>query len=359
MPSERTVAPLKVAVDDAGPAWSDAGVICPWTIYEVYGDKQELARHYPAMCRFVEFCRNRSKADLLPPEHYHCYGDWLSINADTPKDVICTAYFAHSVQLTARAAEALGKTKDAEKWNALFQQIRIAFNRAYVDGDGQIQGDTQCGYALALAFDLLDEATSKSAADHLVANIHRTGHLSTGFVGARDLLPVLSKVGRDDIALMLLHNDTFPSWGFSIKQGATSIWERWDGWTPGHGFQNPGMNSFAHYSFGAVYQWMAEHLGGIQSDGPAYKKIIIEPTLDPKLGHARVGYHSIRGEIVASWTHSGLHVEIPANTTARVVLPGRLAEQMRVNGVKRDPSKTAGDKAVYPIGSGVYDFSWR
>jgi alpha-L-rhamnosidase len=362
------VSPSKLAGDDGGPAWADAGVICPWTVYEVYGDRRELASHYDSMCRFIEFCRNRSTPDMLPPAKYHCYGDWLNINAPTPADVICTAYFAYSTHLTARAAEALGKTDDAAKWNALFDQIKAAFNKAYVSPDGVILGDTQCGYVMALDFDLLDPDKAALAANNLAKNIEARGwHLSTGFVGTKDLMLALAKIGRNDIALRLIHNDTYPSWGFSIKQGATSIWERWDGWTPEKGFQDPKMNSFAHYSFGAVYQWMVENLGGIRTDGPAYKNIVIAPVLDEKLGRARVTYHCVHGEIESSWkrTAKGLEMDItiPANTTARVAIPASSVESVTEGGKPLNKAegvastKLDGDRVWVEIGSGEYHFA--
>jgi alpha-L-rhamnosidase len=363
------VAPVKVSGDDGGPAWADAGVICPWTIYDVYGDRRILERHYDAMTKFIAFCQNRSKPDLLPPDKYHCFGDWLNINAETPKDVICTAYFAYSTRLTARAAEVLGKTDDAAKYNDLFDRIKAAFNQAYVTADGRIKGDTQTGYVLALAFDLVDGERAKQAAQHLVDNIaKRDWHLSTGFIGTKDLMLVLAKIGRNDVAYRLIYNDTFPSWGFSIKHGATSIWERWDGWTPEKGFQDPGMNSFAHYSFGAVYQWMAENIGGIRSDGPSYKHIIIAPQLDGKLTHATVGYDSIRGCIETAWKRDGnrfsLDVTIPANTTATVYLPLNPASNHSITEGDLPLESAAGvkllraenDRAMLEVESGSYHF---
>lgn len=363
------VAPVKVAGDDGGPAWADAGVICPWTIYDVYGDRRILERHYDAMTKFIAFCQNRSKANLLPPDKYHCFGDWLNINADTPKDVIYTAYFAYSTKLTAQAAAVLGKTDNAAKYNDLFTRIKAAFNQAYVTDDGRISGDTQTAYVLALAFDLVDGERAKLAAQHLVDNIaKRDWHLSTGFIGTKDLMLVLAKIGRNDVAYRLIYNDTFPSWGFSIEHGATSIWERWDGWTPERGFQDPGMNSFAHYSFGAVYQWMVENIGGIRSDGPAYQHIIIGPQLDGKLIDATTSYDSIRGRIETGWKRDGgnfsLNVIIPPNTAATVYLPlnpaaaNRISESGRplesVKGVKL--LRTENDRAVLEVESGSYHF---
>jgi alpha-L-rhamnosidase len=320
------VAPVLKGLDNGGPAWSDAGVICPMTIYDAYGDKALLARHYPQMKKFIEFCENRSTKEMLPPEKFHCFGDWLSIKADTPTDVIFQAYFAGSTQLVARAAKVLGKKEDVKRFEALHTRIKNSFVRAYVTSDGRVKGDTQCGYVLALGFDLLDEKTAKLAAGHLVQNIKdRNWHLSTGFVGTRDLMHVLSKIGRNDIAYRLLHNKTFPSWGFTIENGATSIWERWDGWTPENGFQDAGMNSFAHYAYGAVTGWMFKTIGGISELEPGYGKILIAPAIDPALKYAKTTYHSVRGPIHTSWKVSGssveLEVQVPPNTTAEVRIP--------------------------------------
>jgi len=363
-----TVAPLKISGGDGGPAWADAGVICPWTIYEVYEDKRLLARRYDSMKRFIEFCRGRSTPDLLPPEDFHAFGDWLNIQADTPKEVIYTAYFAYSTKLTARAAEVLGRMSEAAEYNTLFEGIRSAFNRAYVQEDGRILGDTQTSYVLALAYDLVEGDRREQAAQHLISRIReRDWHLSTGFVGTKDLMLVLTKIGATDVAYRLLHNDTFPSWGFTIRHGATSIWERWDGWTPEAGFQDPGMNSFAHYSFGAVYQWMVENIGGIRSNGPGYRNITIAPQPDGRITWARVGYNSIRGPIQSQWKTEGLtlslDVTIPANTTARVVIPtadpGDVTESGRA---VRDAEGVEGvsvehGRVIVTVGSGVYHFA--
>ncbi len=362
------VAPVKVTDADGGPAWADAGVICPWTIYEVYGDKRVLERHYPSMQKFIEFCGKRSTPELLPPAKYHCYGDWVSIKTETPKEVIYTAYFAYSTRLLARAAEALGKTEDAVKYNALFEKIKAAFNTAYVAADGRIRGDTQCSYVLALAFELVDGEAAKRAAEHLVADIAKHDwRLTTGFVGTKDLMLVLAKIGRNDVAYRLVHNETFPSWGFSIKNGATSIWERWDGWTPEVGFEKSGMNSFAHYSFGAVYGWMAENIGGIRNAGLAYDRILIAPEPGGKLTSARVAYDSIRGTIRSEWKKSAagftLNVLIPANTTGIVSLPAASADDITEGGSPLVDArglkflKMEGGRAQIAVSSGNFSFA--
>jgi len=361
-----SVAPLKVAGSDGGPAWADAGVICPWTIYEVYGDRQILERHYDAVKRFIAFCERRSPG-LLPPKEFHCYGDWLSVGADTPKDVLAEAYFAYSTRLLARIAEALGRRKDAATYYRLYEDIKAAFNRAYVADDGRIKGDTQTVYVLALAFDLVDGDKRNRAIQYLIDDIKSRGwHLSTGFVGTKDLMLVLTKIGRTDVAYRLLHNDTFPSWGFSIKHGATSIWERWDGWTPDKGFQDPGMNSFSHYAFGAVGQWMFENIGGINTDGPGFKRILIRPRPGGKIRWARVTYRSIRGLIVSDWkirdNRFELKISIPANTTATVFIPAKDPADIREGGMPADKAdgveflRLEEGNAVFAVESGDYNF---
>jgi len=248
------------------PAWGDAGVICPWTIYDVYGDKRILEKHLPAMIKWVEYLHEHSKDLIRERDRGNDYGDWLSIEANTPKDLIGTAYFAYSTHLVAKACRAVGRTEDADKYDKLFEDIKTAFNQRYVAADGRITGDTQCAYAMALKFELLPEELRPKAAQYLEDDIRaKDGHLSTGFVGVSYLFPVLTQAGKADTAYSLLLQDTFPSWLFSVKHGATTIWERWDGWTPEKGFQDPGMNSFNHYSLGSCGEYLFSGIGGISA----------------------------------------------------------------------------------------------
>jgi alpha-L-rhamnosidase len=348
-------------------AWGDAGVVVPWTIYQVYGDKRIIRDRYDSMTRWIDYMEQNSNGLLRPAAGY---GDWLSIGANTPTDVIATAYFAYSTELLAEMARAIGKTADAEKYTALFNRIKDAFNRAYVSEDGHIKGDTQTCYVLALQMNLLPKEKQAQAIQYLVDRIRdKNWHLSTGFVGTSYLNSVLSRFGRTDVAYRLLNNDTFPSWGFSIKQGATTIWERWDGWTPDRGFQDPGMNSFNHYSFGAVGKWLFGTVAGIQSDQPSFKQIVIRPEPGGGLSYARATYDSIRGPVASDWKITGndltLKVTIPANTEATVYVPstgngavtegGKLVN--RAEGVKflrNEPGY-----AVYKVGSGNYAFRSR
>ncbi len=356
------VAPLKVADADGGPAWAEAGVIVPWTIYEMYGDRDILEKCFPAMVQYVEFCRARSTEDLLPPATFHCFGDWLNIKAETPHDVIFLSYFARATHMVARAAAVLGKRIEADRYNLLFEKIKSAFRSTFVDSDGHIKGNTQTAYILALASGLVDGEDAQRAAAHLVADIESRGwHLSTGFVGTKDLMLVLSAIGRNDVAYRLIMNETFPSWGFTIRNGATSIWERWDGWTPEKGFQDPLMNSFAHYAFGAVHQWMVENIGGIRSDGPGFRKLVIAPQPGATLTWARVGYRSVAGSITTAWeinaNHMTLRVTIPANTTATIHLPG-VDGDVTESGSPATARKGLRvlEKGILEAGSGMYEF---
>src|SRR3954454_9404132 len=228
----------------------------------------------------------------------------------------------------AEMATALGHSGRAEHYERLRAGIVAAFNRAYVGEDAAIEGDTQTVYLLALHMDLLPEPLRARAAERLVENIERHGgHLTTGFVGVGLLCPVLTKAGYADVAHRLLLKDTFPSWGYSIRHGATTIWERWDGWTEEHGFQTPMMNSFNHYSLGSVGQWLYEDVAGIRTadDAPGYAHVVIAPQ-PGELASASATYRSVRGPVATSWRRDGdafeLSVDVPANVTATVVLPG-------------------------------------
>ena len=349
------------------PAWADAGVICPWTLYQVYGDVRQLEQHYPAMVRWIEWCRAHSLDLIRVKDRGGDYGDWLSIGANTPKDLIGTAYFAYSTRLVAQAAKALGKPGDAAKYEQLFADIKASFNRKYVGADGRIQGNTQCVYAMALKFGLLTDELREKAAQYLEEDIAaKQDHLSTGFVGVSYLLPVLTQAGREATAYKLFLQDTFPSWLFSVKQGATTIWERWDGWTPEKGFQNPGMNSFNHYSLGSCGEWMFSSLAGIETDGPGFRNLILRPTVGPGINWVKASYDSINGRIESQWSVEGgkltLAVTVPINTAATVYVPAKDAAAVTESG--QPAGRAVGVKflrmekgcAVYALGSGAYQF---
>jgi alpha-L-rhamnosidase len=352
------------------PAWADAGVICPWTIYQIYGDRRILQRHLPAMTRWVEWCRTHSTGLIRDKDRGNDYGDWLSIGSDTPKDLIGTAYFAYSTNLVARSYKAIGNDSQAAKYEKLFREIKAAFNKRYVKPDGRIHGNTQCCYAMALKFNLLTEELRAKAAQYLQDDIQAKGwHLSTGFVGVSYLLPVLTQAGKLDTAYRLLMQDTFPSWLFSVKHGATTIWERWDGWTPERGFQDPGMNSFNHYSLGSCGQWLFDSVGGIGLDPrhPGFEHVIIHPRVGGGLTSANASFDSIRGRISSAWTLKDgqftLDVRIPANTTASVYVPAADAANVKESGKTATEAegvkllRVANGEAVFAVQSGAYRFT--
>lgn len=349
------------------PAWADAGVICPWTVYEAYGDKRILEQHLPAMMKWVAYMQAHSDGLIRDKDRGEDFGDWLSINADTPKDLIGTAFFAYSTHLLAKSCRALGRAEDADKYDRLFTAIKTAFNQRYVAADGRIEGNTQCAYAMALKFELLPDDLRPKAAQYLADDIQaKGGHLSTGFVGVSYLLPVLTQAGKVDAAYSLLRQDTFPSWLFSVKQGATTIWERWDGWTPEKGFQDPGMNSFNHYSLGSCGEYLFSGIGGIRPASAGYKTILIDPAIGDGLTWAKTSFDSIHGQIATAWKRTGtrlvLKVVIPANTTATVCVPARDVASITENGqpVAQAEGVTflrqENDRFLFAAGSGTYNF---
>ncbi|MCL2646966.1 MAG: glycoside hydrolase family 78 protein [Phycisphaerales bacterium] len=327
---------------DGGPAWADAGVICPWTMLQCYGDLRLISQHYDSMCRFmdrmVETCDKFGMIRAHPEWNgWLGFGDWLSqdgkdgLFGSTPKDLIGTAFLAYDAKLMASMANMLQKKRDVARFTKLATQASDAFLRRYVTADGLIVGNTQTAYVLALHFDLLPEKLRPAAIDALVRNIHANkNRLNTGFVGSPYLNHVLTQAGRLDVAYELLMQKDWPSWLYPVTHGATTIWERWDGWTHDKGFQNPGMNSFNHYAYGAVGAWLYQIVAGINVDPtkPGYEHIILRPHPLPNgpLTWAKASLETIRGRIESSWKlekngRFRYEVLIPPNTTATVALP--------------------------------------
>ncbi len=316
------VSPRVARPQPAMPVWGDAGVIIPWVMFNAYGDKSFLADNYPFMARWVDFSERRSRNLILNGG----VGDHLA-PVRTPTEVVDTAYFAHSAHLVAKAAAWLGKTGDAAKYDKLFHDIADAFNQAFVSTNGMIRGDTQTAYILALQFDLLPENLRAAAAQRLADNVARHGHLTGGFVGNGLICPVLTEIGRSDLAWDLVLTNTYPSWLFSVKNGATTIWERWDGWTPERGFQDSSMNSFNHYSLGSVGAWLYSGAAGIKVDesSPGYKHFFLAPQFTTRLTHVKATLDSPYGVIASSWRFEKdqilYNVTIPPNSSATLVFP--------------------------------------
>ncbi len=353
------------------PAWGDAGVIVPWTIYRTYDDTRIVEIHYDAMARWMEYLYEANPDLIRKNRMGNNYGDWLSPKGDlTPKDLLATAYWAYDAKLMAEMAGATGRNEDAREYRDLHENIKAAFEEAYVSPDGRIKGDTQTGYLLALHMKLLPEDLRSSAAEHLVRTIEREDwHLTTGFAGVGYLCPVLTEAGYTEVAYRLLENETYPSWGYTVKNEATTIWERWDGWTEENGFQSPNMNSFNHYSLGSVGEWLYRYVAGIDldPDGVGYERILIRPRPGGSLTHASAEYDSVRGRISSSWRIEDgrfvLQVLIPPNTKATVHVPstddvsegGRPVRE--ADGVEF--VRAGEEETVLSVGSGRYEFEGR
>jgi alpha-L-rhamnosidase len=313
------VAPKVKHLAKGAPAWADAGVIVPWTIYRRYGDVRHVERNFDNARRWIDYLSTANPTHLWLEKRHMDFGDWLSIEADTPKDLLASAFFAHSTHLVSRMAGVLGRADDEVTYGSLFGLIRDAFNDAFVDGDGGLKDGTQTAYALALQFGLLPDEKRAAAARRLVDDIARhDGHLTTGFVGIAHLLPALTATGHLDVAYQLLLNDTFPSWGFTIKHGATTMWERWDGWTPERGFQTTDMNSFNHYAFGSVGEWLYRTVAGIDVDFSVDASHPVRIAPRPGGGLARVAgrYRSVLGPVACSWAVEAGRISITAEVPA-------------------------------------------
>jgi alpha-L-rhamnosidase len=362
------------------PAWGDAGVVVPWVAYQTYGDKRILAEQFDACVRWIEYIKSKNPDLLWKNSRGNDYGDWLNADtlklagwptkgAEVPKDVFATMFFFRSTQIVSEMGRALGMFNEQKKYHQLSEAIRDAFVRAYVSPDGRVEGDTQAGYALALHFGLIPEALRGSATERMVERFKPyDGQISTGFHSTLPLMAELSARGHNDDAYRLLLNRRMPSWGYEVDHGATTVWERWDGWVEGRGFQDPGMNSLAHYAIGAVGEWMYSTMLGIRAGSPGFASVVIEPHPGPGVSWAKGTYRSIRGPIECGWEQREgefrLRFSIPPNVTARVVLPVDDAADAQVNGrptgelmapVTDGSEGRDGARHVWQCGSGLYE----
>ena len=362
------------------PAWGDAGLVVPWRSYVNYGDVRLLEVHYESAKRWVEYVRSQSPEHLWTGNRGHDYGDWLNGNtlilegwptegAEVPKEVLATAFYAHSTGLLSKMAVALGRDEDVKEYAKLADDVKAAFNRAYVKEDGKVEGEAQASYALALDFNLLPDDKRGPAVEHMIAAIDRyKGNISTGFHTTVMLMKELTRAGRDDVAYRLINNRTIPSWGYTIDHGGTTIWERWDGYVEGRGYQNTAMNSFNHYAIGSVGEWMYRSILGINPDEarPGYKHFTIQPRPGGGLTWARGGYDSIHGPIRSEWKIKGgsltLEVTVPVNTSATVHVPAVAAANVTEGGKPAADAdrveflRMENGAAIYNVGSGTYRF---
>jgi alpha-L-rhamnosidase len=345
--------------------WADGGISIPYTLWRVYGDLRLVERHWSAMVKWLDWLEAKNPSGLRLNDLANNYGDWLCIPSDTSfgthspmKNLLATAYWADDAAKMARLARELGRPAEAARFDAMFAKVRAAFQREWLLPDGELAVDTQTAYLLALAFDLFPTEVRARAAERLVANIAALDwHLSTGFIGVSLLNPILTRTGHADVAYKLLLRDDYPSWLYPVKHGATTIWERWNGWTKEDGFFNPHMNSLNHYSLGSVGEWLFRHVAGIElaDESPGFQHFTLRPYLADGLTRARATYRTLHGEILSDWKLAGDRftwtICVPANCTARVYLPPQSGPAPMLDGLT---PTGAGDSFYLSASAGSY-----
>ncbi len=376
---------------DAAPGfaagWSDAGVIIPWTAWLQFNDTQIAEENWSAMEAYLAEIQAANPDFLWKNKTGSPFGDWLAPGERTPEDLIATAYWAYDASLMQQMAHALGRTAEEQKYRSMFESVKSAFNAAYVHKDGAVSGkpdhvdamvsslspskvsatgDSQTSYVLALHMNLLPEELRAKAADKLVAKIHANKDLlGTGFLGTPYILEVLTDTGHSDLAYQLLMNTQYPSWGYLVQHGATTMWERWNG---DKMLDDPAMNSFNHYAYGAVAEWLYRYAAGVDvlPADAGFHTIYLHPNFDPRLGGLDFTYASTYGDIHSSWSMSGesvhWNVTIPPNTTANLPLTREQADRYSLDSAPLARSKLVSSLpadhgiVTYQLAPGTYTF---
>jgi alpha-L-rhamnosidase len=367
--------------------WSDAGVIVPWTSWLQTGDTSVIEQNWAAMERYLNAIEAANPDGLWKHEAGTPFGDWLSPEGKTDYTLIATAYWAYDATLMQQMARATGRAQDAEKYARIFEKIRAAFQKQFVRADGFVAGadntpspfgqinnpnaksnggDTQTGYVLALHMNLVPENLREAAAQKLVDKIEANrGLLGTGFLGTPYLLEELTKSGHAGLAYQLLLNTDYPSWGYLVKHGATTMWERWNG---DQMKDDPSMNSFNHYAYGAVADWIYRFAAGVDASplDAGFHTVVLHPVFDSRMGHVAFDYASAYGPIHSDWTVKGTtaewHVTIPANTRGWLSLNAREAGRYSLEGIPLARSKqvkalTSDTKSGFELEAGSYTFA--
>ena len=368
----------KIWPDAAGSTgWADVATIAPWTMFRAYGDTSFLVRQYPSMRAWVEYGRAQAGESYIWSKGFH-FGDWLAFattdpdypGATTEKDLIATAYLAHSADIVSRAAAVLGKREDAAEYRALFDKVRAAFQREFLTQSGRITSSTQTAYVLALDFGLVPDSLRAKAAGHLADDVKRMGHLTTGFLGTPALTRMLSENGYLKEAYALLQREEYPSWLYEVKQGATTVWERWDGLRPDSSFQDAGMNSLNHYAYGAVGDWLYRTVAGLTDDPaePGYRHVIVRPRPGPGFDFAKATLMTPYGVASSGWRLENgrmtVTVRVPPNAHGTVVLPGARLESVREGAIAVrgaagvTGARQQGEDVTVEVGSGDYEFTY-
>lgn len=390
-------APSVRKTDTYSPGWSEAGIICPYTIYKTYGDTRVIRTFWPNMVAYLDFLEQKSQNTYVYKEASFeeispkgGFGDWLSVGKKTPPDMLATMYYGYVASMMAEMASAIGKPAESARYSAVFDKIKQAFlnhytdatgkfktnsaaygdGKGYVDGEMGFEGHTQTAYANAIYMQLLKPEQTQKAGNWLVDLIRANDNkLSTGFLGVKPLLPALSITGHSDEAYRLLLNTDYPSWGFEVINGANTVWERWNSYIKGKGFENnAGMNSFNHYAFGSVNEWLFEHAAGLKVGEPGYRTFTIKPDIAKEgLYFVKARYQSINGNIESLWRKNGkqltLSVTVPVNTVADVFIPTSDPDTILEGNKRLNANPFVRVKAVkdgyvqLEVGSGVYRFA--
>lgn len=382
------------ATDSYSPGWMEAGIIVPYQIYKTYDDTRLIKKYWSSMVKFMNFLEKKSKGKYFFTEGSFeeidpkgGYGDWLSIGKKTSPDMLATMYYGYCASMMSEMAKAINNKEQAKYYSGLFNKIKNAFLKHYVASDGRLKcnakaygsgagyvdgqlgfsGNTQTAYDNAIYMHMLPDSLVAKAGEYLNQLIlDNNGYLTTGFLGVKALLPALSMTGHNETAYQLLLNKGYPSWGYEIENGATTIWERWNSYTKGQGFM-AGMNSFNHYSFGSVCEWMFKYMAGIKTDGPAYKHIIIKPEISKEeITYAQASLNTMNGRIFSSWKINGhkliINVIIPINTNANIYIPARDESSVQEDNKKLGEikgmkvQKFENNCLLIKVGSGEYSF---
>jgi alpha-L-rhamnosidase len=372
--------------EESAAGWSDAGVIIPWTSWLQTGDTTIIEQNWDAMEKYLNAILAENPDYLWAHDYGEPFGDWLSPEGKTDETLIATAYWAYDTTLMQQMALATGRTEVAHRYAELFDRIRAAFQKRFVGDDGFIAGadnsasqfgvinnpnaksqggDTQTGYVLALHMNLLPENLRAAAAKRLVDKIEGNHNLlGTGFLGTPYLLEELTKAGYQKLAYTLLLNTNYPSWGYMVTHGATTMWERWNG---DQMRGDPSMNSYNHYAYGAVADWIYRYAAGIDAmpADPGFHTIVLHPMFDARLGHLSFDYDSAFGPIHSDWTVNGStavwHVTIPANTTGWLPLSSAAVTRYKLDGAALAGSRTVtaatrNGQSGFELAAGSYSF---
>ena len=327
------VAP-KVNERGGSTAWGDAAIVCSHALYTTYGDMRVISNNYEAMKRYMAWLDTKTTGGIAKVGGF---GDWVNLGDPTASELIDTAYRAELYRLMSEMAAAIDQPEDARRFAREHRSTVSAFRDRFVSDDGSLKQSGQTGYALAFTMGLIPSELREKAAAHFSAAIEKKNwHLSTGFIGTPRLLPGLALAGESAVADRLLLTEDYPSWLYQVKLGATTMWERWDGWTPERGFQDVGMNSFNHYAFGAVGDYLYRYISGIAPLSPGYQRVRIAPSLTHGLDSAAATYDSVAGKISSAWQRAAdgavFEVTVPPNVVAEIVLPAHSPDAVTESG---------------------------